>query len=82
MRDHVTAAENRLICQQVSRALRQGVLVKPKECSWCGNDQRPIHGHHPDYDRPLMVVWICADCHQEHHKLYRDERLLFVDVVL
>lgn len=78
MRDHVDAAGNRLVCREVQKALRSGALVKPTECAWCGSSERPIQGHHPDYDRPLMVVWICVDCHRAHHRLYASERLLFV----
>jgi tRNA pseudouridine38-40 synthase len=40
---------------------------------WCGSE-RDIQAHHPDYDRPLMVVWICGVCHREHHRQYRAEQ--------
>ena len=27
-----------------------------------------IQQHHPNYDNPLLVVWLCSECHQiEHH---------------
>ena len=43
---------------------RRGQLV-PKPCS-CGLIE--VEMHHPDYDRPLDVVWKCRPCHLKHHK--------------
>jgi len=48
-------------------ALQAGRIDRPDHCSRC---QKPCvpHGHHPDYARPLDVVWLCRDCHWiEHH---------------
>jgi hypothetical protein len=32
--------------------------------------------HHPDYDKPLDVLWLCKKHHLESHKLER------VDIIL
>lgn len=77
---HVSTAENKRICTIVHEALRKGELVKPTSCSWCGDTEQPIHAHHPDYNRPLMVVWICRPCHQQHHETYRVERTMGMNV--
>lgn len=56
---------------QVLRAVKRGDLVKPSECSECGCgplDRRKIQGHHPDYDKPLEVEWLCQDCHYDKHR--------------
>lgn len=74
-------AEQGAVITAVARAVKRGDLVKPKECSWCGATDQPIEGHHPDYDRPLMVVWICRRCHKAHHREYAIERRLFEEVV-
>lgn len=76
--EHVNAKENQRICQEVHKAIRAGVLVKSADCAWCGST-RQIVAHHPDYARPLMVVWICRKCHADHHRLYHDEALIFRD---
>lgn len=43
-------------------AIRQGILVRPDTCSSCNCECVP-HAHHPDYSKPLDVVWLCASCH-------------------
>lgn len=46
-----------------SYAVRLGI-VKPQPCLVCGEK---AHGHHPDYDRPLDVVWLCPQHHKDAH---------------
>jgi hypothetical protein len=36
--------------------------VRPDRCSKCKVKCKP-HGHHPDYSKPLEVVWLCPGCH-------------------
>ncbi len=43
-------------------AVKVGHLVRPETCEQCGKGGR-IDGHHPDYTRPLDVVWLCRSCH-------------------
>ena len=45
-------------------ALRMGKLVKTP-CMVCGEVE--VEGHHPDYSRPLDVVWLCRKHHMEIH---------------
>jgi hypothetical protein len=58
-------ARNRL-----NLAIRRGRLVKPRECGSCEQvvASRCLHGHHPDYSKPLEVEWLCAACHSELHR--------------
>ncbi len=56
----------------VSNALRDGRLLK-LPCLICGDVR--VEGHHPDYDRPLDVVWLCHSHHKQTHALVaNDER--------
>lgn len=50
----------------VKVAIRKGLLVKPDNCSHCGRGGR-IGGHHPDYRKPLYVIWLCESCHMCLH---------------
>lgn len=50
-------------------ALRSGVkrgLVTPQPCEVCGEPK--AEAHHPDYDRPLLVMWLCRPHHKALHK--------------
>lgn len=53
----------------VSRALRAGKL-KRQPCWVCGEKAL---AHHPDYDRPLDVVWLCQPHHKQAHALVANE---------
>lgn len=54
----------------LGNAVRDGRVMKPKSCSKCLQSfpSRKIHAHHADYAMPLQVVWLCAQCHVDHHK--------------
>lgn len=49
----------------VRYAVKTGKLVKTP-CEVCGEEK--VEGHHPDYSRPLDVVWLCKQHHMEIHK--------------
>jgi hypothetical protein len=42
--------------------------VKPQPCLICG---AKAEAHHPDYDAPLDVVWLCPKHHRQTHALAR-----------
>ncbi len=44
--------------------IKRGKLVK-QPCEYCGN--RSVQAHHDDYSKPLMVKWLCKECHELHH---------------
>lgn len=50
----------------VQCALRRGDLVK-LPCIICGSDS--VEAHHPDYSRPLDVVWLCVLHHRQTHAM-------------
>lgn len=55
----------------VGNAVRDGRLIK-LPCLVCGNK---AEAHHPDYDRPLDVMWLCPAHHKQTHALVaNDER--------
>ena len=52
----------------VGNAIRDGKLIKPDNCSKCGNTPSRLHGHHDDYAFPLTVRWLCPGCHTQWHR--------------
>lgn len=48
----------------VQNALRLGVIEK-QPCQVCGDPKS--EGHHPDYWRPLHLVWLCRKHHKQVH---------------
>jgi hypothetical protein len=59
--------------EAVKRALKRGVLVRPETCSVCGGGG-PIEAHHPDYNFPLDVEWLCRQCHSDISVIDRRRR--------
>jgi hypothetical protein len=52
----------------VRKALKAGVIAKPKRCQVRGCLERErIEGHHFDYAHPLHVVWLCPGHHKQAH---------------
>lgn len=48
------------------QAVKSGRVQKPEVCDNCGASGK-IHGHHPDYSKPLDVMWLCNPCHRDVH---------------
>ena len=49
----------------VAYALKMGTLKK-LPCQVCGDENS--QAHHPDYDDPLGVVWLCDPHHKQAHQ--------------
>lgn len=55
------------IQRQLQKAVLRGQVLKSTTCQTCGVTDSQIDGHHPDYSKPLEVVWLCRSCHQSLH---------------
>ena len=41
-----------------------GLISRPDCCAWCRSRRRStLERHHWDYDQPLVVTYLCRDCH-------------------
>lgn len=56
--------QRRRVKDATAYAIETGKLVK-LPCEVCGESK--VEAHHPDYSRPLMVVWLCKQHHKEIH---------------
>jgi len=49
--------------QKLERAIKKGLII-PQPCVICGDN---AIGHHPDYQKPLEVIWLCKPHHSQLH---------------
>lgn len=57
--------------QTLKHAIATGQVIKPSTCEQCGKAPKNLHGHHEDYNKPLVVIWLCPKCHRiEHGRLH------------
>jgi hypothetical protein len=45
-------------------------IDSPECCEGCGL-ARTLEKHHPDYSKPLLIVWLCKPCHAIADKIRR-----------
>jgi phosphotransacetylase len=60
------ARRKNLARKRLQKAVSLGKIQK-LHCMVCGSVD--VEGHHPDYDRPLDVVWLCAEHHRQTHAI-------------
>ncbi len=54
---------------QLRRAIKKGLIIRPTNCISCGKFCKP-EAHHEDYSKPFDVIWLCFICHGlTRHKL-------------
>lgn len=55
--------EKQLIRWKVWHAVKIGKIIKPLSCEHCKQTKK-LQGHHTDYKKPLIVIWLCSTCHR------------------
>ena len=53
--------------QMLIRAIKRGE-IKRMPCMICGKEK--THAHHPDYVKPLEVIFLCSLHHKEIHRKF------------
>ena len=61
----ISAAFKKKMRLESDYAVKRGRIKKPQKCEKCGAENLSLQKHHPDYLRPLWVVWLCEPCHLE-----------------
>jgi hypothetical protein len=57
----------------LSNAIRDKRIFKKDLCERCGSGGK-LEAHHPDYSKPLEVLWVHDLCHKAIHKEEREAR--------
>lgn len=57
---------DRFLARWLAKRMTENGMIEQQPCALCGNPNS--QRHHPDYNEPLLIVWLCADCHRELHK--------------
>ncbi len=58
----------------LEKAIARGIIQRKTHCENCNDTgtfkdgRTKIQAHHPDYNKPLDVMWLCQKCHHEWHK--------------
>lgn len=54
---------------KITKLIASGKIIRPNICSYDGCDETSkIEAHHPDYSKPLIIMWLCRKCHLKHHE--------------
>lgn len=48
-------------------AVSHGDLTVAERCGFCMRIDK-LEAHHPDYSKPLEVIWLCRSCHASTHE--------------
>jgi hypothetical protein len=56
----------------VSKAILRGKLQAWPVCAVPSCSETEVEAHHPDYDAPLSVVWLCDACHKAAHRITKE----------
>jgi hypothetical protein len=49
--------------QILKNAVLAGLIRRPGHCETCLDGDSLIQAHHPDYEKPFYVFWLCRVCH-------------------
>lgn len=50
---------------------RAQAVERKTMCEGCSKEGVRLERHHPDYSKPLLVVWLCKPCHAIADKIRR-----------
>jgi hypothetical protein len=69
---YVRSREEAFVGNYISNGIKSGKIERPTTCEMCGEKDVFCEAHHPDYDKPDVVVWGSRSCHRQLHSYYRE----------
>ena len=52
------------------KLMNQYKIPTEPECEFCGSTKN-LQRHHPNYNKPLWIITLCAECHMNLHGIER-----------
>ena len=66
----------------LEHAIAKGIVKRQYVCECCGetgtfsDGRTKIQAHHPDYNKPLDVMWLCQKCHYNWHMEHKAKEVV------
>ena len=54
--------------RKISYAIQKGIIKRASDCEECGAKNLKIEAAHFDYNKPMLVRWLCRSCHVKWDK--------------
>ena len=51
----------------INKRIKLGKIDRPGQCQHCAKPGK-TDGHHPDYSKPDLIVFLCRSCHMKAHR--------------
>jgi len=51
----------------INKRIKLGKIDRPGQCQHCAKPSK-TDGHHPDYSKPELIVFLCRSCHMKAHR--------------
>ena len=58
--------------RRILRTHKNNRTIKQQPCLIC--EKEKTEGHHVDYTKPLLVIWLCPDCHRKEHAKAKEQQ--------
>lgn len=42
----------------------KGCILERESCEFCERNKKHSQAHHPNYDFPYFILWLCPKCHK------------------
>lgn len=65
-KEHRKGSRDKINARKILRYHVSTGKIRPKPCRVCKSPK--VEAHHPDYSRPLFVVWLCRKHHALRHR--------------
>lgn len=62
----------KMAARRITSLMIKNGEIEKLSCAGCGKFES--EGHHPDYNQPLLIVWLCHACHMALHNKIKESK--------